>query len=76
MRKKKISITCPLQISPVIEESTESRGTYFGFTCMYEDGRFENILVSFNPQNRLQALSAINALYAEKQSQIHRVGKQ
>lgn len=50
-------------ISPVFEKNTGESEGYFGFTCHYPNGRFENVIINYQTSGRENAGAEINALH-------------
>lgn len=63
MRRTFTSSVILSQVSPVMEEVTGNSGGFFGFTCYFSDGRFENVIVNFDNVGRTIALMEIEAIH-------------
>jgi len=63
MRKIRQYNEIPVKISPVLEKATGNSDGYFGFTCHYSSGRFENIIINYQFSGRDLAWTEITNLH-------------
>ena len=74
MRKKNKPYRLLVTASPVIDYMSESKDAYFGFTCIFADGGFENIVLSYRQEERIEAFAAITKLHDDVMKKLNRNG--
>jgi|GEM_PF-4714821 len=72
MSKKYNQTRLLVTASPVIDYMSESKNAYFGFTCIFADGSFENVLLSYRQEKRIEAFAAITKLHDDVMKKINR----
>jgi len=58
--------------SPIIEKAVSETAGYFGFTRMFPDGSFENVIVRYSEKGRSSALEEITRSYDRYHSTLNK----